>query len=256
MSASDFRKKQLIQLLDENAVMSINELSEILKVSLPTIRRDLEDLEQKGLIKRSWGKASLCKEENTSTIPMASVRADSHWIEKRAIASCARKLIQEGDSIILDSGTTTMALANQLTAGFKNLTVVTNSLLAINALTDNNFSVQCSGGSLERRNMCFVGTEAENFFRSIHVSKAFIGTTSMRIPMGFSTFSPFQGAVKRLMMNAADKVYYLMDSSKINAHAISKVADFDEVDAIITDKPFTEDIEEFLKKHKVNFIYA
>ena len=82
MSASDFRKKQLIQLLDENAVMSINELSEILKVSLPTIRRDLEDLEQKGLIKRSWGKASLCKEENTSTIPMASVRADSHWIEK------------------------------------------------------------------------------------------------------------------------------------------------------------------------------
>ena len=142
MSASDFRKKQLIQLLDENAVMSINELSEILKVSLPTIRRDLEDLEQKGLIKRSWGKASLCKEENTSTIPMASVRADSHWIEKRAIASCALKLIQEGDSIILDSGTTTMALANQLTAGFKNLTVVTNSLLAINAMTDNNFSVQ------------------------------------------------------------------------------------------------------------------
>ena len=255
MAANLARRKQILDLLAKNGSMSNGDLSGQLKVSMPTIRRDLDDLEQKGLITRSWGTASLIKEEKNASVEKYTVRNSSNTAEKKAIAMKCLELINNGDSLILDSGTTTELLARELHR-FQNLTVITNSVYIINVLIDSNVTLLSCGGTLDKKNLCFVGPEAEDFFKNIHVTKAFMGATSMSIPLGFSCFSPFQRTVKQAMLRASDQSYFLMDSSKVNAHAISKVADFDDVSCIITDKPFSSSDEVFLNSHHVKLIYT
>lgn len=255
MAANITRRKQILDLLMKNNSLPTGDLAEQLNVSMPTIRRDLDDLEQKGLITRSWGTASIIKEEKASPVEKYTVRNSSNTREKKAIALKCLELISDGDSLILDSGTTTEFLAHELYR-FKNLTVITNSVYIINALIDSDVTLLSCGGTLDKKNLCFVGPEAEDFFKNIHVTKAFMGATSMSIPLGFSCFSPFQRTIKQAMLRASDRSYFLMDSSKVNAHAISKVADFDDVSCIITDKPFSAADESFLHSRHVQLIYA
>ncbi len=232
--------------------MSVSELANILGTSLPTIRHDLDELAEKGIVVRSWGKAMLA---DTKPIEKISNRVNSHLYEKQLIARCAVQLIEEGDTIILDSGTTTMALAEELVK-FKNLTVITNSLSIAMILSNSNVSLQMCGGFFHQRDMCLLGNTAEDYFNSVHFSKAFIGTTGLRIPLGFVTRSPFQTSVKRSMMKAADKVYYLMDSSKIDAYGVAKVAGLNEIDGLVTDRPLPKDLEKYFLQEHVNLYYA
>jgi DeoR family fructose operon transcriptional repressor len=239
--------------MEKEQVVSTSELAVRLSATQATIRRDLDALEDLGLISRSWGKATLLTA--AAKAPPTFEREASFHAEKTAIAKAACAFISEGDSIVLDSGTTIAALAAEL-AGYNSLRVVTNSLLLPHLFAHSKVSLQYTGGFFERDHMSLVGPESEQYFDSLTMPKAFISTTGMRRSTGFSTFSPFQASVKRHIVACASKVYLLMDSSKTGAYGINSFASFSDIDVLITTKRLEERSERDLIANGVELVYA
>jgi DeoR family transcriptional regulator, fructose operon transcriptional repressor len=169
------------------------------------------------------------------------------------IAKTALSLIGPMESVVIDAGTTTMALANCITSR-GDITVLTNSIPI--ALLLNNTSVRtflCGGFVIDT---ALMDDDAVAFFASRKVNKAFIGATGIH-EEGVTTVSPFQRAVKQQMIKSANEVYVLADSSKFNIVGVNVVARFSDLTGIITDAPITNPrILEQLKKNNVRVIVA
>ncbi|WP_343207923.1 DeoR/GlpR family DNA-binding transcription regulator [Anaerolentibacter hominis] len=253
MKNSNERRNQIVQLLQKNGAMTTQRLSELLKVTPATIRRDLDFLENVGTLTRSWGRASLTPSVNVA--PPTAVREERFMDDKKRIAEFAAQFVQAGDSIILDSSTTVLAMADNLKS-ISPLSVVTNFIPVAYAFANSSISLQYTGGFFENDMMSLIGPDCETFFRSISVSKAFIGTTSVRASQGFAVCSPFQSQVKRCMIEAAREVYLLMDPSKVDAFGINQFANFRDIDYLITTRPLSPSLEEQMREAGMKILYA
>lgn len=250
--STDERRNQILQLLQKNKYVTTRELSEQLKATPATIRRDFDYLQSVGALVRSWGKATVVS--NTPVPPIKKREADFSD-EKRRIAKAAAQFVTEGDSIILDSGSTILAMAEELRT-LSTLSVATNFLPLAQLFVNSSVSLQYSGGYFDGQNMSLVGPDCEQFFSAISVSKAFLGTTSLRAPQGFATCSPFLCGVKRRMIAVAQKVYVLMDASKVNAFGINTFATFRDIDYLITTKQLEHSLESRLIDAGVEICYT
>ena len=173
------------------------------------------------------------------------------------IAKAAAKLVQDGDTIMLDSGFSTLALAYQLT-GVNNLTVITNSI-PVAALYNSIDHIQTyvTGGFLRVRENALVGTDAIESIRKMHAVKVFISTSGIRQTSGLTCVSAFQEDVKRAFVNAADKVILLATDKKFEKDAVRVFATFDQIDTIITNKPIESKVLlQSLKMNNVEVIIA
>ncbi len=227
------RKKQIIELVNQNGRASVQDLSASFQVSESTIRRDLKELEEERKIKRAHGGAVSLQSVNFE--PSVTEKEVRYKSEKRAIAQLAATFIEDGDTILIDSGTTTIHLIPELKS-FTDITVVTNSLLIAQELQLNEgIDVIVLGGSLRRETQSLVGPVTNKALHMIRVDKGFIATNGLDLEEGLTTPNLIEAETKYHMMQAAKQVLVLTDHSKVGKVSFAKVAGLQDIDACITD---------------------
>ncbi|AEG61352.1 DeoR/GlpR family DNA-binding transcription regulator [Desulforamulus ruminis] len=227
------RQTKIIQLLKQNNSVRVSELKALFNVSEMTIRRDLEKLEQHGVIIRSHGGAALNPLNNVDVA--FQNRTQRHVEEKEAIAREAAALVQDGDSIVLDAGTTTTPMVKYL-RNKKDLVVLTNSLTVANEMAQiPGVTLVLTGGNLREITLSLVGTLAEENLRRFYVDKAFIGTSGLCLVQGLTNQNMYESEVKRAMISIARETIVLADHSKFHRVSFSSFSPLQAVHKIITD---------------------
>lgn len=236
------RKQEILTLLKQKQSLSVGELIRHFDVAPATIRRDIASMADENLITRTRGEVHL--PAASETVPAVWTRNALHIEEKRAIAAAAASLVHNGSTVLLDSGSTSLALAQHLSD--KTITAVTNSLDIAYALANTAVTVISCGGLLQNQHMCFLGPDAEKFVENIEVDLLFLGATGIRGSVGLTTSSPLQYNLKQTMMKSAKHTYALFDLSKFHSANIYLFAKFTEIDGIITTKPLPGSNEDSL----------
>jgi DeoR family fructose operon transcriptional repressor len=235
------RKIKILERIEAQRKATVAELCEHFRVSSATIRNDLRDLEAAGLLIRTHGGAMV--KSKTGLELDIQQRGIQHLAEKQRIAETALRLVEDGDTIMLDTGTTTLELA-RLLGQKRDITVVTNDLVIALALEEfDSVRVVCMGGIVRKKYHCTViyGSSGRDILEGLSVDKAFMALNSFSLDKGASTPDINHAETKKLMMSIAAKVILLFDSSKIGRTSFALFAPLDRIDAIITDAISAED---------------
>ncbi len=232
MMLAQQRQAGILSQLSETGAVRVAELAQRFGVADETIRRDLEKLDRAGQLVRTHGGA-VAAELLSRDSPFA-VRRAAHHAEKGTIARLAMGYVQEGDVIALDASSTAHELATALSD--VPLTVVTNSLPATALLmTRDNIRVLSTGGFLDPGSRSWVGSLAEQAFDRVNINKLFLSSKGVDLHRGLSEVDDAQARVKRRMLDVAQAVYLLVDSSKFGVRSAVHLGELSEVDALLTD---------------------
>lgn len=248
------RRGLILKILETKGQVNVNELSEQFKVSEVTIRNDLTQLEHKNLLIRARGGA--IKTDKVTLEMKLSEKKVKNSKEKEAIGRRAAKLIEEGDTIVLDSGTTTKEVANHL-ARFKNLTVITNALHIAGPLAElEQINVIMPGGTMRKKSLSLVGSIAQTNFKKFFSDKLFIGADGIDVNLGFSTPHIEEAALNRTMLKMAKKIILVVDSSKFKRRSLAVIGQLTDIDVIVTDRGLSEEDHEKLINAGIEVIIA
>ncbi len=248
------RREKIIDLLREDGSAKVAHLSKVFKVSEVTVRQDLEKLEQDGLIIREHGGAFLKSVENQ--VRAFTLMNKDNLDKKEVIGKKAGGLIDNGDTIILDSGSTTTEIAKNLTDR-RNLTVITNALnIAIILGGEPGIDVIMTGGEFKPPTLSLTGQKAADFFGNVHVDKLFLATAGISLRAGLTYPSLSDIAVKRAMIEVAETVYLAADSTKIGKGAFASLGALSLIDYIITDSAIDESHKKLFHDHDIELIIA
>lgn len=247
------RKFKIAEVVGKNGGVKTSDLSNMFSVSEMTILRDLEMLEQQGILKRVYGGAVNLK--NPIKELSVILRKQINTKEKNIIAEKAAKLISNGESIFLDNSTTAFALSKKLGAK-TGLTVITNGLELINELKNNSsLNLFCPGGELQLSTMSFVGTSAEDYLKEHYVDKAFVSASGISLQPGITVENAIQAAIKKIMLKNALSRVILVDSSKFDVTRLSKVCALEDVNTIVTDRKPDDKYLEVFEKNNIEVVY-
>ena len=248
------RRDKILALIKEDGHAKVMDLSRIFKVTEVTIRQDLERLEKDGYITREHGGAYL---KNVDlNVRNFSLLNQENLAEKMAIARKAIEFIHDGDTIILDSGSTTTEIARLIT-GYRNLTVITNALniaLILGAQTGINIIV--TGGEFKAPTLSLTGEKAADSFQNLHVDKLFLATAGISLKSGLTYPGISDICVKRAMIDSANETYLVADSTKIGKNSFASLGPLSLIDTLITDAKIKSEDIEWLKTHDVEFFIA
>lgn len=242
------RLEIIMNILKQENIVSVKDLSVTLGVTEKTIRLDLDRLEKANLLRRIHGGA-MHLEQPAATAPASTTFRNRCLHEKDLIAVKAKSLLQENDVILLDDGSTTLALAKLL--GDFHITVLTNDIHIINELLYKpKVNLYVIGGSLKRDGESYVinGEDAIQFIKKYRVNKCFLGLSTIDIENGIMIFYYGDRSTKRAFMAASDQIICMADSSKFNRTAFTRIASVDEIHTIITDyKADPNELEKYRK---------
>ncbi len=248
------RHNKIIELINEYGKVTVEDLSQRFNVSAVTIRNDLEILHRNGLLRRIHGGA-VRKDFSPLDLPIYE-KQKIHTREKERIGKRAAELVSDGETIIVDSGTTTQFFAKHL-VDKKNLTVITHALnIAYELAPYPQIEVIMPGGVLRSNSYSLVGTHAEEFIKLFHVQKFFLGVDGFDIHFGLTTQNVQEAKLNHLMAQNAEEVIVLCDSSKFEQRGFVKILDPTEIHRIITDSNVPEEIQFWAKKNKIDLIVA
>ncbi len=247
------RIKKIYNYLQKEKRAKVKELSETFGVSKVTIRRDLDGLLGEGLIIKTHGGAMITEEKLSYEIPFKT-KANISKDEKQKIGYESAKLIQDNDTIIIDSGSTTLEIAKRIDK--KNITVITNDInIAMEVTHKQNVELIVAGGILKKGVYTLVSVDAIQFFKNISVNKTFLGCDAIDIDFGISNYIFNESKMKLAMVDAAQEVIIVCDKNKFDKKVAYKVCDIVRANKIVTD-----DIEDkyldFFKKKKIEVILA
>ncbi|MEX2511691.1 MAG: transcriptional repressor AgaR [Cyclobacteriaceae bacterium] len=246
------RRSRIVEFLDRDGQVNVADLSHEFGVSEVTIRNDLSNLEKNKLLIRAHGGAF---KTNSLAIPITE-KKKINQSAKNAIGKVAAQLIQENDSIILDSGTTTFEISNNL-GGFKKLSVISNSLNIINNLSNyKNLDLMVPGGFLREFSMSLVGPMAERNFKQLHCNKLFLGVNGFKFDIGIYTYQMEEAYLNQLMIEIADEVIIVADASKFKKIGFAFIAGFNKIHKVITDDQVDQESLNMLKRNNVEVIIA
>lgn len=236
---SEERQQKIIEMLNEKSSLRVAELADIFNISESTIRRDLQDMEEKGMLTRTHGGAVGIN--RTSFEPSFKEKETEKHDEKNSIGIIAASMIEDGDTIILDSGTTTLEIAKHIEA--EDITVITNSIDIASELSNkDNIELIVAGGSLRQNTRAMVGHITESVLKNFRVDKAFIGANGISMEEGITTPNFNEAQTKKAMINVANKVIIVADSTKFNKVCFSVICPLRAVSAIITSSDLDENI--------------
>ncbi len=241
------RHARILNMLQQKSKLYVSDLCAHFSVSPATIRNDLRELEGRRMLKRTHGGAIPLEK---AAFEPATLKRVGNRESKRRIAAYAAGLVEEGDTIALDAGTTTMELAKCL-ASRSDVTVVTNDV-RIAAYLENNaaLTVVLIGGILRHGLGCTVGPLATAALSQLNVDKAFLGANACSIEKGFSTPDLQQAEVKKALIRCAAESIVLCDSSKFGRVSFVKFASAREVDRLITDADISPNVAASLGEMK------
>lgn len=233
------RRVIILEELEKKGQVDVVSLSKALNVSEVTIRNDLKRLEQKNALIRARGGAF--KVDRVGMDFTISDKNKQNYDEKKKIGKAAAALIQEGDTIILDSGTTTMEIARNL-GSIGELTVITNAMNIANQLAEHpKVNVIIPGGSLRKNSLSLVGTMAEESFKNYFCDKLFLAVDGFSMTHGLSTPNAEEAHLNRVMMTISKQVIVVADSTKFHKRSFAFIANTNEIDTLVTDAGIPEE---------------
>lgn len=248
------RKEKILELLQEDGSAKVADLARIFKVTEVTIRQDLEKLEREGLVVREHGGVHLKNVENQ--VRNFSLIHQENLKEKELIAQKCLEFIYPGDTIILDSGSTTTEIAKKI-VHIKGLTVITNALnIALMLGANPNIEVIMTGGEFKPPTLSLTGQKAADFFKGLNVQKLFLATAGISLKSGLTYPSISDLVVKKAMIDAADTTYLVADSTKIGKSAFASLGALSLIDYIITDEGIEEKHKQVFKENEIELIIA
>ena len=250
------RRADMLRMLNGKEKVMISEFCEKYGLSEVTIRKDLENLKNRNLLFRIRGGAIRIPD----TLDMNDRKIDEkkmfHYKQKRVIGKLAASLIKENETIILDSGTTTMEIAKNLHA-LHFITVVTNAIdIALEVSKYNRFNVILLGGHLRGASLSTVGPLAESVLKVCYCDKLFLGVDSFSIEKGISTPNIEEANINQTMIAMSKECIAVFDSSKFNKRSFAFIGRIADIDAIVTDDDVPSDIVSGLKKNNVKTYIA
>ncbi len=244
MNATE-RKRIIMDMMKSNDSVDVIHLSNHLSVSKVTIRKDLDELAQKGLVVRTHGGAVVA--ENHDLVRLVSNTLAENTADKKAVCKEALQFALTGKSIIIDSGSTTVHLAPLVAK--RQLTVITNSILVINELADaESVELLIAGGLLRRPSLAAIGSPTRAYFSQIHADVLFLGASAFSLEGGVSCTNLIEADTKQAMIKSAGKVCLLADSSKFGNVSLAKVCDWSAIDVLITNSLPPEACQELASK--------
>jgi DeoR family transcriptional regulator of aga operon len=250
------RRMKILKKLSLNDQVFVNELSKEFGVSEVTIRNDLEQLESKNLLIRARGGAM-------STVQVVSQDlqlGEKHKLniqEKTRIGKAAAKLIKDSDTVIIDSGTTTLEVVKNLTAALNNVTIISNALNIANQLVYSpNLHLIIPGGVLRINSLSLIGPLAEKSFKNFYVDKVFLGVDGFDTMHGISTPNIEEASLNQIMIDVAREVIVVTDSSKFLRKSLAFICKLDRIDMVITDSGISADDKKRLEDAGIKVIIA
>lgn len=247
------RKRQIVDTVTEQDGCSVTELADLLDVSKATIRRDLRDLEDEGLVERSHGGA----------LPVRTVASEQSYSQrgvknlgaKRAIASRARREIQDDQVVFFDSGTTTMEVAKQAPSDVRFIAATNSPALALE-LTDNGHDVKLTGGTLRQQTQALVGPTGESFMERTNFDQVFLGTNAVAPDAGLTTPNEDEARMKQLMCEKAQRVVLVADATKFGRKSFVQFAAIETVDLVVTDADLAGEMREAFEAADVDVVHG
>ena len=248
------RRRLVFEAVEEGGVVAVRDLAARFGVADITIVRDLQRLEQEGLVRRVRGGAISVR--GTSYEPPFKAREAQLLEEKRRIAERAVALVRDGDTVLIDVGTTALEVARAL-KGRRNLTVVVSNLWAALELANQPaIQVIVTGGRLRSSELSMVGHLAESTLQAFHVDKAFIGVGGISFEHGLTEFNYEEAGVKQTMLGRADQRIVVADHTKFDKVMLSAVAGLTAVDMLITGRDVDDETVVRLRQLGIEVILA
>jgi DeoR family myo-inositol catabolism operon transcriptional repressor len=235
----------------EHQSASLDELVEVFDVSKNTIRRDVQELVDRGELKKVYGGVSVVHKKLESFHD----RQIRNQEQKVLISEKASSFIEDGDFIFIDSGTTTIEMFDYLKD--KNLTIFTNSIdFIVRALPVENLNVISVGGMLDRKTNSFVNPRNMDLFKDYNIKKAFMASTGISLSNGVTNASPLESELKKTIVSRSSEVYLLVDHDKFDKYGLMTYCSLDEIDVLITDKLPNDSYQEYAKNNQIQLVLA
>lgn len=246
------RLMNLEQYILQNKMASYEKLAEVFNVSVNTIRRDVAELVEKGVVKKIHGGVSVnFPQEETTSFQMRSVKNPE---AKNKIGKLAADLINDGDVIFIDSGTTTLQLFPYIKD--KHVTLLTNNLNIISlAISAPSLEIICTGGKLYRTTNSFIGIQAIKSVRSFNIHKAFMAATGVSLHRGCTNSSSLEYELKRSVVEKSEKVFLMVDHSKYDVVSLMTFCDLSALSGFITDQEPPDKYKSYFNSHQIACIY-
>lgn len=248
------RRMKILKKLSVNDQVFVNELSKEFSVSEVTIRNDLEQLENKQLLIRARGGAMSTNQVVSFDLQLGE-KHKLNMSEKVRIGKAAAKLIKESDTLILDSGTTTLEIIRNIDPSLNNVTVITNALNIANQLVSTpNVNLIIPGGVLRKNSLSLIGPLAEKSFRNFFVDKVFLGVDGFDTLNGISTPNIEEAFLNQIMIEVAREVIVVADSSKFLRKSLAFICKLDRINTVITDSGISDEDKKRLEDAGIKVI--
>jgi DeoR family transcriptional regulator, aga operon transcriptional repressor len=250
------RRIKILEQLNQLGQVNVSNLSKTFGVSEVTIRNDLAQLEKKHMLVRARGGAMKVSQSYVGVDYPLSDKQKKHLQEKRDIGKRAAELIEERNTIIIDSGSTTIEVARNL-GQFNELTVITNALNVATQLTEyKNLNVIVPGGTLRKNSLSLVGILAERGFRNYFCDKLFLGVDGFDTQHGISTPNIEEAHLNQIMIEISREVIVVADSSKFQRRGFAFIAPINKINMVVTDKGIPQDEKGRLENLGIKVIIA
>ena len=239
------RRHEIVQLVFKQERVQVPELAQLFGVSTVTIRNDLNELDEKGLLVRSRGGA-VASNRLTQELSLKEKHDANRGIKER-LGKFAASLIKDGESIILDSGTTTEEVAKNLTS-HHGVVVMTNGLnVAHSLLNAPSVEVLMTGGTLRKKSLSFYGRQAEQHLQQYHFDKLILGVDGFEKDIGITTHFELEALLNRVMCEVSREIIVVTDSSKFNRKGVHKIIAASEINVLVTDSGIPAEIKTALE---------
>ncbi|MFE5323243.1 DeoR/GlpR family DNA-binding transcription regulator [Paenibacillus sp. NPDC056579] len=240
------RYKKILEILKLNDSVKVTELVQVLNVSIDTVRRDLEAMENKKVLKRVHGGAILAADPGDRNA--FTYREIKNKEKKTELASLVCEYVSEGQAIALNAGTTNLEVAKKLAENFERLTIITNGIRILDFFSSKpNFTVIVPGGIFDHQEYALYGKKCEVEIAGYNIDQAFISINAISVDKGLTDFRLHEIDIIKAMLGNARQKIVVADSSKFEKVSYMNVSPLSQIDMIITDSTINEDIVKMYK---------
>ena len=248
------RIAEIEQYIYSHKSVSLDELCEAFQVSKNTIRRDIEIVIQNPDIVKTYGGVTINTQTKKLLVSFGE-RNIKNQDAKRRIAAKAASLVHDGDSIFIDSGTTTLYMLEYIKD--KTITLLTNNIeIIVQTIPYENINLIALPGALNRKTLSFSGNSTAKYLSTYNIKKAFLAATGITLENGATNSSPEETCVKEMAVKKSQEKYLLADSSKFGIVSLLTYSDVNSLSGIITEKMPDETFCEYAKEHQISMIQA
>lgn len=253
MGMKSFRLQEMEQYILEHDMVSMEELKDTFQISMNTARLDVAQLVNKGTVRKVYG--GVCSNNKSNLVPFDE-RETRNIQGKRAVGKAAAALVNDGDIIYIDSGTTTMYMVDHL-GERKNVTILTNNLNAINrALPYPDLNIISLPGALDRKTNSFVSADSVKTLEKYNIKKAFMASSGILESGTITNSSPLEFEIKKTAIVKSEEVYLMIDATKYGKSALLTYAHIEDMNGIIVDSGAEPGLKELCSQNNVKLYIA